>query len=869
MELENFSTMVRRKRFCFVTYLRQRALKQLLQWLIVAAIAIFILGSFAVADAYAAGIVGCADLGGTSAAVGSANSGSLDFGDPPTSNYRAELCSPGTFTGSEPDDFYLDGWVWDTNLGWISLYCPGGASGKNRGLACGSVAYGVKVDLNDGGKMYGWAWGDNVGWISFGCKSGTNSGYACGSVTYSGVADVDLSSANFGNLSGYVWADSVGWFSLNNVSAKILGLVMAENDQEMDWGVWTKSENGRIAEGDAMRDYVPNLKISPVADGTQGYDVFVHVADINGNPPNPADITVDITTKWADTTHWDQTNDSEPANYNTNNNGPVNKPLTLTTTSAISTTGGISGNYYGKVISYAPTDGANCYDENKDLYCDDPEDYLYKDFSDAAPSNTLQYDGADVTVTKISTGETVFLALPPLENPIMEFFPPVYISTFDFMKPNGSGGFDKVNYIESFRNVADSFTLKGNTRGSAPAHNITLKLTSAAADVLYGWIDDLEDLPEVEEDSMQTFSNVASIPTELLAMPYAPDSQLSGQIEGAKAYSEVTYNAGGGTVKYFSNGVPRRADSYIINQAATILSGQVYSPGAAQVTDIVITSIGDIATNKVRNKILENVSRMKAGANVKDLEGSVTKLAEGAELAQLAGGKAFYFNNGDVYVDNAGLEWAAGIASKEPFTIIVEGGDIFITENVDIGIPVGFIALADFNAKDELDSGGRMYIHTDVTDMFDTHVYLDGPMFRYADDICYFWDEYDVGDIFGLREPNFVQAGRCSGGSAGYKNPISTLINQFYFKGTVASQNCIGCAALTELYRGDGQLIGTPTPLLYAIARLYDFNYFGYFRVDIDGVDSGARSTHLDATQNGPVYFDYSAQPKLPGFSGL
>ncbi len=866
MELE--TTKPRHKRFCFVTYFRQRALRQLLQWLIVAAISILILGGFAVADAYAAGIVGCADLTGISATVGSGDSGSLDFDDPPTSSYRAELCSPGTFTGNNPDDFYLDGWIWDSNLGWISLSCPGGKNAKNRGLACGSRQYGVKVDLSDGGKMYGWAWGDNVGWISFGCKDGSNEEYPCGSVTYNGIADVDLSSANFGELSGYAWADSVGWFSLDNVSAKILGLVMAESDSESDWGVWTKSENGRLKEGDPGRDNVPNKKTSPVGDGSRGYDIFVHVADINGNPPNLAEITVDITTKWTDTVHWDQTGSTpEDPNYDGNNNGPVKKPLTLTSTSGKSTTGGVSGNYYGSVTSYAPTDGGNCYDETGDFYCDDAEDFVYKNFDDAAPSNTLQYDGADVTITKISTGETVNLTLPPLENPIMEFLPRVDITTFDFMKPNDKGGFDNVNYIESFRNIIDSFEVAGKTQGAAISYNVDfiLDVADTVTGVTYGWIDDEEDLPaEDGSDASVSFTNITKVPSPLLALPHAPDAQLAGEIAGAKAYTLVSYDVGPNTVKYFNNGVPRREDSFIINQAAEILSGQVYSPGAAQVTDVVVTSIGDIATNRVRNQILENVSRMKAGAKVQNLKG--TELRENAELAQLAGGRAFYFNNADVYIDKPGLEWAATEANKEPFTIIVEGGDIFITENVDIGIPVGFIALADFNATDELDRGGRMYVHANVTDMVDTHVYLDGPMFRYTDNICFFSGEYDIVGIYGLREPNFVKAGRCDGAAAGYKNPLATLINQFYFKGTVASQNCIGCAALTELYRGDGQLIGTPNALLYSIARLYDFNYFGYFRLDIDGVESGDRSDSLDGSQNGPVYFEYSAKPELPGF---
>ena len=72
-------------------------------------------------------------------------------------------------------DYAMRGWVWNQNLGWISLYCK---DGKNDGRPCGSTNYGVNIAAN-GSAFRGWAWGDNIGWISFDCKNGTNGSYVC------------------------------------------------------------------------------------------------------------------------------------------------------------------------------------------------------------------------------------------------------------------------------------------------------------------------------------------------------------------------------------------------------------------------------------------------------------------------------------------------------------------------------------------------------------------------------------------------------------------------------------------------------------------------------------------------------------------
>jgi len=53
----------------------------------------------------------------------------------------------------------VGGWIWNENIGWISMSCV------NQGT-CGDTDYGVKIDASTK-NFSGYAWSPNVGWISF------------------------------------------------------------------------------------------------------------------------------------------------------------------------------------------------------------------------------------------------------------------------------------------------------------------------------------------------------------------------------------------------------------------------------------------------------------------------------------------------------------------------------------------------------------------------------------------------------------------------------------------------------------------------------------------------------------------------------
>jgi hypothetical protein len=67
-------------------------------------------------------------------------------------------------TGLPVTPFDLEGYLWSSTIGWVSLNCrTGGATGNN---VCATSNYKVRVLAN--GNLDGFAWSSNVGWIKFG-----------------------------------------------------------------------------------------------------------------------------------------------------------------------------------------------------------------------------------------------------------------------------------------------------------------------------------------------------------------------------------------------------------------------------------------------------------------------------------------------------------------------------------------------------------------------------------------------------------------------------------------------------------------------------------------------------------------------------
>ncbi len=94
----------------------------------------------------------------------------------------------------------VSGYVWSSNIGWISLNCHQGSA--TGGSVCSASPYSVNVIPNAGtlsGTFDGFAWSPNVGWISF--RSADVS--ACGPQA---SLNLDSSSSTYGQVSGWARA---------------------------------------------------------------------------------------------------------------------------------------------------------------------------------------------------------------------------------------------------------------------------------------------------------------------------------------------------------------------------------------------------------------------------------------------------------------------------------------------------------------------------------------------------------------------------------------------------------------------------------------------------------------------------------------
>ncbi|MBD3270649.1 hypothetical protein GF376_03930, partial [Candidatus Peregrinibacteria bacterium] len=166
----------------------------------------------------------CYDIQGQTTPVnvdGVPNSGVMNF-DAPPSELSGQYAACVRMSDADPAvavPTHLEGWVWNDNLGWISLYCN---NGKNLGADCGNEDYQVDFQVEKTNpslpanefsrvRLSGYAWGDNVGYISFDSihheleliPNGPNKGEVVSSASYPAGA--------------HTWAQSVGWFNWEGV----------------------------------------------------------------------------------------------------------------------------------------------------------------------------------------------------------------------------------------------------------------------------------------------------------------------------------------------------------------------------------------------------------------------------------------------------------------------------------------------------------------------------------------------------------------------------------------------------------------------------------------------------------------------------
>ncbi len=159
--------------------------------------------------------------------------------------------------GAVIGDFVCSGFIYDANLGWISLGSGTPANGI-RYQNNSATDFGVN---NDGlGNLRGFAYGANIGWVNF----ETN-----------GAPKVDLVT---GKLSGSVYSANCGWISLSNAVAFVQTdkITLTDTDGDGISDNWEREKFGNLTTANATSD----------TDGDGRTDKEEYFADTNPTDPN-------------------------------------------------------------------------------------------------------------------------------------------------------------------------------------------------------------------------------------------------------------------------------------------------------------------------------------------------------------------------------------------------------------------------------------------------------------------------------------------------------------------------------------------------------------------------------------------------------
>ena len=177
------------------------------------------------------------------------------------------------------DEFGVKGYAWNTNIGFISMYCDGaGAPYSNLGINCGDFKYGVKIGA-DGSSgvgagnrpLWGYAYSDVFGYINFGCRGGRDiDNNDCGPIEYG------VTRASDGTLTGHAYTSAGVYMVFDGVNMGLPGDIVEDSYcAGRPYVCMEIRPDPRIT----TVDYTGGFKL---ADGSDGYTVHIFLKDKNG-----------------------------------------------------------------------------------------------------------------------------------------------------------------------------------------------------------------------------------------------------------------------------------------------------------------------------------------------------------------------------------------------------------------------------------------------------------------------------------------------------------------------------------------------------------------------------------------------------------
>lgn len=735
------------------------------------------------------------------------------------SYHAAQLGIAGGTTGNAPDnagyaaclapaevigEYDLKGYAWADNIGFISFYC--GADGKNEGVSCGDFPYGVKaVPDGDGFVLQGYAWSSTFGYINFYCrdhKDGVTSN-DCGDVNYQvGLEKVEGTEDQYVVMNSKTVENNVFGFSGAGIFLNFDGMkttlpkLMEEGDTwcetvaSLKAGAWPVCVEVDV-EGDTK-----------VANGVEGYDVYVYFRDQNGIPLDMNSVsTLKLTFVWGDKVTLNQTDGlSTP-------DAIAWKPGVLSKSDFTDLVDSAYGKYKltNKIRSYAPTNGGNLskiesvkVPEGRESFAKFKNESFIPGFEPNAAgghkveTNSLSLNSINYQLSLATGGPSsgsgyngsVFAnkasgALAVDFKPVVEL---------EGLYTGNSG--DKQDVIVAYRDIPVVFTLSKKTNDSSFSwSDVTVGMylfegtdTQTCEPLAFNFI---------EGFSGKTFSKKGSeLPSTFLAEAYIEgeeqeDIDYCTYTQSPALYSVIEYGVGGKNVKYYGNKLPRLDAGNVANLSVTV-HGNVYAQFAdvtSQDVDPVLTS-GSAILNVVKDTVKRNLAKYLKGVT-------------DDKMIALDNGEVIDYHKGDFNI--GGGEFYSG---KK--VVVVEDGDLYIKGNLKPANDQARLVLVVLN--------GNVYVDIGVTDIYASLV-ADGSIFS--------WYEGFVKGDYG--EPDDPQE---------FFAKLKDESAQLYWEGSIAADNTIGGADKIGrekfYYRG-----GIPTSDK-DLAQVYDLNYLRLFRLGVE-----------------------------------
>ncbi len=286
------------------------------------------------------------------------------------------------------------------------------------------------------------------------------------------------------------------------------------------------------------------------------------------------------------------------------------------------------------------------------------------------------------------------------------------------------------------------------------------------------------------------------------------------------------------TVRYYTHYMPLTAGGTIgynvpayDTKAEADISGSVTSSESFGADSGIENVGGEFDTDVLRNQLYQRYKQIAKGAGDPG-GGAIYGAMHQSGGAELMGGDVLFFT-GDVMI--SALE-----DDYNEKTIIVEGGNVFIDDNLSGQSSTGLLVF-----RDATGNGGNVYVHPDVTDILAVNLFADGGLYSYD------------GDSDNITQPDYL----------GYQDILTdwdfntrqeTLTNQLAWTGSIIADNTVaGASDLSAMTLPSGE--STSDRLEAAESSLSDLRTFVACWVQTDEY-----GTPVDIDEDGYSGYDAS-----------